>query len=358
MVDVRAVADVHRSCGFLVVGMLVAATLLLESVPTAPPSSPSPPVGDAHVTVATGLLTPARAVAVVEAATMREAVVPTRAPEPRDVSESGLTFRMTGASPAEMHGVAFVRRKDGSTCELPFAGGCFRATERTSLDGVSLRVPGFAIAWPRLGRGDAEIDVPMQRAGVIRVRLVDTQGRPLAHRAVGAICQGAANATPPGVGYQASPRGVTDGDGVARIEYALPGMYEVFAARVAEWQTTKVLGVAVRAGEVVTCELVAASLPPSHYGGFRFPRAAAPALEGFENEVHSHVFATIEGHYYTLAFVGEEVRCIVQGQPGDLINGSIVPIGADGNREMLAPVSAPITVTVGVVVDWRPIWLR
>lgn len=138
----------------------------------------------------------------------------------------------------------------------------------------------------------------------------------------------------------------------------MPGTHDVFAARVAEWQTTKVLGVEVRVGEVVTCELVAAALPPSHYGGFRFPRAAAPALEGFENEVQSHVFATVEGHYYTLAFVGEEIRCIVQGESGDLINGSIVPIGADGNREMIAPVSAPITVTVGVVVDWRPIWLR
>ena len=348
----------HRPLAYLVVGVLMAA-LLLGGMQPAVPCSPSLPAGFVQASAATGWLTAAPAAVVAEAATIREAVVPTIAPAPRDESEPDLTFHMTGASPAELRGIAFVRRKDGSAggsaSELPFEGGCFRVEDRTSLDGVSLRVPGFAITWPKLGTGASEIDVPMQRAGVIRVRLVDTQGRPLAHRVVGTICQ---RATTPGGRYQANYRGCTDGDGVARIEHALPGTHEVFAARVAEWQTTKVSGVEVRAGEVATCELVAATIPSSRYGGFRFLRAAAPVLEGVGNIVHSHMFATVDGHRYELAFLGDEVRCIVQGQPGDLINGSIVPTGVAGDSLALAPISAPITVTVGAVVEWHPIWVR
>ena len=356
MVDVKAMAGVHRPFGYLVAGILVAAALLIGTMPPEMLPSPSTPAGSAaQAAAAIGLLTADRAAVVAEAATIREAVVTTIAPAPRDESEPGLTFHMTGASPAELQGVAFVRRKDGSASELPFEGGYFRVEDRTSLDGVSLRVPGFAITWPKLGTGASEIDVPMQRAGVIRVRLVDTQGRPLAHRVVGTICQ---RATTPGGRYQANYRGCTDGDGVARIEHALPGTHEVFAARVAEWQTTKVSGVEVRAGEVATCELVAATIPSSRYGGFRFLRAAAPVLEGVGNIVHSHMFATVEGHHYELALLGDEVRCIVQGQPGDLINGSIVPTGVAGDSLALAPISAPITVTVGAVVEWHPIWVR
>jgi hypothetical protein len=349
---------VHRPFGHLVVGILVAMALLLRAVQPEPLSSPSMTAGSAPATVAIGSRTAAPTAVVAEAATIREAVVPTIAPAPRDESEPDLTFHLTGASPAELRGMAFVRRKDGSSSELPFEGGCFRVEDRTSLDGVSLRVPGFAITWPELGTGALELDVPMQRAGLIRVRLVDTQGRPLAHRVVGTMCQRATATASPGVSHQANPRGCTDGDGVACIEHALPGVHEVFAARVAEWQTTRVSGVEVRAGEVATCELVAATIPPSRCGGFRFPRAAAPVLEGKENSVHSHVFATAAGHRYELAFLGDEVRCIVPGQPGDLISGSIVPTGVAGDSLALAPSSAPITVTVGAVVEWHPIWVR
>ncbi len=269
-----------------------------------------------------------------------------------------LTFLLTGACHDELQGVAFVRRKDGSTVETPFFGGRFTAADRGSLNGVSLRVPGFAIAWPKLERAAATIEVPMRRAGTLRVRLVDTAGRPLAHRALGTICQGLTNATPPGVGYSGTARGVTDLDGTAVLDHVVPGTHDVFAARVAEWQPVVQRGLVVRAGETTECELVATIPDPDRFGGFRLSRAEAPMLTGFANDVHSHVFATREGHQYMLSFLGDEVRCAVPGRPGELVTGSITPVDFTGSGQLPPPISVPITVTVGAFVDWRPVWIR
>ncbi len=355
----------HRLFAVLIVVALVALTLLLAGVPRdAFPMSPSSTRDLEPATAVEGLLVaaqPAEALEPAGTAPTREPVAP---PAPQvSVVATGLTFLMTGAPAEELHGIAFVRRKDGSTTELPFAGGRFSVDERRTLDGVSLRAPGFAIAWPRLEGVEGTAEVTMQRAGVVRVRLTDAEGRPLAHRAVGALFQGPSQkgtsyTAPPGVGYQANARGVTGADGVVRIEHVLPGTHDVFAARVAEWQPVQQHCVVVRAGEVTTCELVSQALPTSLYGGFRFARSAAPMLSGFENDVHSHIFASSNGRQYMLNFVGDEVRCIVKGMPGDLVTGSIVPIDYSGGGQQLPPVSAPITVTVGAVVDWRPIWVR
>lgn len=352
----------HRPFAVLIAVALVALSLLLASVPLAAPPAPPSPAPDLGSVIAVGeVLVAAHAAESVEVAPAREAVDPLVS----DPSGAGgvLTFVMTGAPTEELHGIAFVRRKDGSTTEVPFEGGLFSVEDRSTLDGVSLRVPGFAIAWPRLEGVEGTVEVTMQRAGVIRVRLTDAEGRPLAHRAVGALFQGPSQKgtsyiAPLGVGYQANARGVTGVDGVAEIEHVLPGTHDVFAARVAEWQPVQQRRVAVRAGEVTTCELVSATLPPSRYGAFCFARSAAPRLSGFENDVHSHIFATADGRQYMLSFLGDEVRCAVQGSPGDLVTGSIVPIDASGAGRELPPISAPITVTVGAVVDWRPIWVR
>ncbi|MCA8966026.1 MAG: hypothetical protein H6838_10095 [Planctomycetes bacterium] len=351
----------QRPLGVLVVVALVAVALLFGNLPfgNVLPAAAPPPASDVgRTTAATGLLDLATPACVAEAALSRVAVVAAPEPESRDEPASALTFRMTGAPPEDLHGVAFVRRKDGSTTEVAFENGSFVASNRATLDGVSLRAPGFAIAWPRLGTDAHVIEVPMRRAGEIRVRLVDTQGRPLAHRWIGMMCQGQTEASPPGVGYQANPRAVTDDDGIAMLENAVPGTHDVFAVRVAEWQPVQVHGLAVHAGAVTDCELVAEAVPQSLYGGFRFPRSAAPSLKGFANDVSSHIFACRDGRQYMLAFLGDEVRCIVKGMPGDLVTGSIVPIDYTGGGKQLPPVSTPITVTVGAVLDWHPIWVR
>lgn len=287
----------------------------------------------------------------------RDEVDPGRDAAPPEAAAE-LTFLLTGACNDELEGVAFVRRKDGSAVESPFSGGRFAVADRGSLDGVSLRVPGFAIAWPRLDRAAASIDVPMRRAGTLRVRLVDAAGRPLAHRALGAICQGLTHAMPPGVGYSGNVRGVTGLDGMAQLDHVAPGTYDVFAARVAEWQPAVQRGLVVREGETTECELVAAVPASDRFGGFRLSRAEAPMLTGFANDVHSHVFATREGHQYMLSFLGDEVRCAVPGRPGELVTGSITPVDSTGSGQLLTPISVPITVTVGAFVDWRPVWIR
>jgi len=117
---------------------------------------------------------------------------------------TSITLLLRGAPADQLHGTAMVRRKDGSTTATGFHDGRCEVHERSALDGVSLHVAGFAVAWPRLSGEAVTIEVPMRRAGAIRVRLIDTAGQPLAHRTITAMCQGAARATPHSVGYSAS----------------------------------------------------------------------------------------------------------------------------------------------------------
>jgi|JRYL01.1.fsa_nt_gb hypothetical protein len=350
--------SVHRTAAIWIAALLVALVMLWGRFGSGvSPAAGEPNWQAASSSAAAGWVVAAPTARAEAIEFRRDEVDPVRDAAPPEAAAE-LTFLLTGACKDELNGIAFVRRKDGSATEVPFSGGRLTAADRSSLDGVSLRVPGFAIAWPKLDRAVATIDVPMQRAGTLRVRLVDTAGRPLAHRALGTICQELTNAVPPGVGYSGNVRGVTGLDGVARIEHVVPGKYEVFAARVAEWQPAVQRGLVVRVGETTECELVAPIPAPDRFGGFRLSRAEAPMLKGFENDVHSHVFATREGHQYMLSILGDEVRCAVQGRPGELVTGSITPVDCTGSGQLLPPVSVPITVTVGAFVDWQPIWIR
>lgn len=354
----RGMPLVRRTAAIAIAASLVALALLLGRVG----AGGSPAAGESRrppepANAATGWVVAASPTQREAMALRRDEVVPAR-DSASPTRAAGLALLLTGASKDDLHGVAFVRRKDGSVVETPFHGGRFDVHDRESLDGVSLRVAGFAIAWPKLDRTLATIDVPMQRAGTLRVRLVDAAGRPLAHRAIGIVCQGLTNAVPPGVGYSGNVPGVTGVDGVARLEHVVPGKHDVFAARVAEWQPAVHRGLVVREGEVTECELVAAIPAPDRFGGFRLARAEAAMLTGFANDVHSHVFATREGHQYMLYFLGDEVRCAVQGSPGELVTGCIAPVDSTGSGQLLPPISVPITVTVGAFVDWRPVWVR
>jgi hypothetical protein len=345
----------QRILGLFSLGVVLAAVAALRD---APPDAcpPLPPLPADDVTTASIGHLPAAPGA--EASFVREEVV---APGSRELPDTAttLTFVLSDAPPAALHGVAFVRRKDGGTAEVAFAGGRFTVADRRSLGGVSLRVPGFAIAWPALDARQPTIDVPMQRAGAIHVHLTDASGTPLAHRVVMACLQQAAIGAPPAVTYTGNPRGVTDANGTVRIDHALAGTYRVFVARVAEWQPVVAEGVVVATDAVTLCELVAATPPPSRFGGFRFPLASAPGFTASGNDVISHLFATVDGREFMLAVLGDQVRGIAHGAQGDMLTGSIVAIRRDGDGPPLGPpVSAPITITVGAVFDWQPAWLR
>ncbi len=269
-----------------------------------------------------------------------------------------VVFAMTGAPPGELAGTACVRRTDDTTAEHAFAGGRFAVGDPRTLSGVSLRVPGFAIAWPTLDRGVAEIAVPMQRSGTILVRLVDAASVPLADRVVRSLCQSAAPGAH-GASCQANLHATTDARGVARIEHVLPGRHLVVAPRVAEWQAASAAHVVVEAGAVAACELAASTPATDRYGGFCFPLAAAPRLRVADHGVVDHVFATADGRGYELAVLGAEVRCIANGRQGDLVTGSIVPVVTDENGSRFGPpLCAPVTITVGAVVAIAPVWLR
>jgi hypothetical protein len=278
--------------------------------------------------------------------------------EPHASSPREMVFALTGGVLAELAGTAYVRRQDGTAAEHAFSDGRLVVTDPHTLCGVSLRVPGYAIAWPRLDRGTPQVTVPMQRSGTIRVRLVDAAAAPLAHRLVRSICQSVA-AFVDGTACQANLHATTDAYGVARIEHVVPGRHRVAAARVAEWPMALAKDVLVEAGAVAMCELVASPPPSDRYGGFCFPLAAGPRFRVADHGVFDHVFATPDGSAYELAVIDDEVRCIAMGRQGELVTGSIVPVVTDGNGSRFGlPLCAPLTITIGAVVPIAPEWLR
>ena len=269
-----------------------------------------------------------------------------------------ITFRMIGAPAEQLHGVASVRRNDDSMVEQPFGAGCLTIRDRSALVSVALRVPGFAIAWPRWNASSEEVEVPMQRAGAIRVRLVDDSGALLANRCVWCMCQRSEVASPGH--YQGNARAVTDAAGMATIENLVPGSYDLGAGRVAEWCAVKLEGATVSADCMTTCDLVAPTLAPTEFGGFHFPvppSRDATFVRGWDNTVNRWGFATDLG-CYEISHIGDQVRCIARGQAGQQISGHIVALGDDGKLRPDLRRSAPITITIGAVLPWWPIWER
>lgn len=267
-----------------------------------------------------------------------------------------ITFRMIGAPAAQLHGVASVRRNDDSMVEQAFVAGCLAIRDRATLNSVALRVSGFAIAWPRWDTSSDEIEVSMQRAGLIRVRLVDDSGALLANRCVWCMCQRSEVASPGH--YQGNGRAVTDAAGMATIENLVPGSYDLGAGRVAEWCAVKLEGAIVTSDCVTTCDLVAPTLAPTEYGGFHFPvpsSSDATFVRGCDNTVNRWGFATDLG-CYMINHIGDQVRCIARGQEGQQITGHIVALDDDGKLRPDLRHSAPITIAIGAVLPWWPEW--
>lgn len=294
---------------------------------------------------------------VVPAASERCAATASPAPEP--ASAEDLTLVLTGASPHELCGIATVRRKDGTLQEAPFAEGCFVAVDSSTVDGVALRVPGFAIAWPRLGANQQRIAVPMQRAGSIQIQLTDSSGEPLGDRCVLGICQYSEVSGDSSWGnYQGNARAVTDANGVATLQGLLPGRYNLGTASLGEWDAARAEGIMVTAGCVTLRALRVPVLPPEQFGGFEFTAAEAePFARGSLGDVTDFVFAVAPDANYMLHRFGKRVRCIVRGSQGQQVTGRLVAL-ADGQLRPDLWRSTSVTITIGAVFHWQPTWER
>lgn len=333
---------IHRivAAGLLLVAIVVGCWT--ASADSTPPTTPaSAPIGEVAVAVAGELETRAAAT---------RALVPAPPSSPV-TSTSSLTLRLTGAPIDELRGIAAIRRKDGSSVDVPFERGGIVIDDPTIVDGLAVRIPGFAIAWPELVANRDEIVVPMLRAGAIRIHLLDTTGAALGERSVWFICQ--ATAAPAGARCQGNGRGTTGSDGIAVLDHAVPGSHRVGALGIGEWDSAIAEGVVVAAGVTTDVDLVAPVLPPSGYGGFWFPIAKARDLQCKEGLVVGHVFRADTGDRFELRALGGCVRCVIRGVQGQVVRGAIVAIEAADE-----PLTDPIPVTVGAMLAWEPRWKR
>lgn len=270
-------------------------------------------------------------------------------------SSPAIVLQMTGAPMHELSGIATVIRSDGTTVDVPFSAGQLTIAARGTLNGVRLCVPGFAVVWPTVRTPREQIEVPMQRAGSIRVRLTDSSGAPLADREIWCQCQRADVARPGN--YQGNARAVTDQTGITTLQSLVPGTFDVGTCRVGEWDAVRCDGVTVAADCLATLDLVAPLLPPTQYGGFHLPLPAdGTVARGSNNSVTNLAFATASG-CYEIHVIGEQLRCVARGRQGDVIVGRIVAFDDQGVRADLRR-SAPISITIGALLSWHPTWER
>lgn len=341
----------------LVVVLAIASLCLgrsqLEPHPSAEPLANGPPF---PTTVAAGALATVGARSEPAAS---ERCPATASPALEPAVAEDLTFVLTGAPPHELCGIATVRRKDGTLQEASFTDGCFVAVARGTVDGVALRVPGFAIAWPKLGPNQQRIAVPMQRAGSIQIQLTDSSGEPLGDRCVWGICQHSEVSGGSSWGnHQGNACAVTDATGVATLQGLLPGRYNLGTASLGEWDAARAEGITVLAGCVTMQSLQVPVLPPEQFGGFEFTVAeAGPFARGSLGDVTDFVFAVAPDAIHTLHRCGTRVRCIARGRLGQQMTGRLVAL-ADGQPRPDVRRSAPVTITIGAVVSWQPTWER
>lgn len=341
---------VKRRLDWLVLVLVCAAVAALVCRDASAPAEPSTAAGRLNGEGAAAPL--AEQVVAPAAPAVREAVAPaTSSP----AIAHRLRLQLRGAPAAELRGEATVRRRDGAVEAVRFEGGELVVEARETVDAVSVHVPGFAVVWPVLRRDTNVLEVAMRRAGAIRIELRDTTGRALAGRFVWGQCQGVRDAG--SVDCSGTARAVTDERGIAVLADLVPGTWSVGSYRVAEWDAVVAEGLVVTEGVATGHTLVANVWPSERCGGFWFARAAAPGLTVADTLVSDRVFV-VGTQRYELHAVEGQVRCVVRGLPGEVLVGHLGAVDPVDPAAEPVPLSPAITVTIGAVVPWTPVWLR
>lgn len=291
------------------------------------------------------------------------AVVSVERTTPSDVSApkapvvSGCRFEIHGVASSDFRGSVILHPRDGNASSIAIADRNV-VIPTTELRKVEFVVPGYCIA--EYGGPFVEIDPPVRveltRAGEIIVEVIDEDGRLLANRLV--YCFPLKDSPTDGlVSYRTTQWATSDDSGVARIANVVPGDYRVSTAAIAEWQEAEVLSVQVAAATPANCTLKVPVLAQEKFGGFVLDVNQAEFLSSTPaGVVRQYQFWTIDGRPYKIHRLGKSLRCVVPGQPGEILRGRIE--WRDSQRVVQLPSkrSDEITVTVGAVIPVTVAW--